>query len=205
MANAPPPLSPRKTPRQARSKATVHAILEAAARILETQGADAVTTNAVADRAGVSVGSLYQYFPSKEAIFAELIRQMRAQMRDDIFRAMDFVVGKSLSFAMARLVRAVIHHHVHRAHRADALEHLEAQLPPDPDSLAMMSQTRARLALCLTQHDVPQPEQAAEDVLNLIIGMAHPALHGGETDFDSLARRIDPAVLGYLGANVTVS
>ncbi|WP_339692938.1 helix-turn-helix domain-containing protein [Celeribacter baekdonensis] len=205
MTDATPPLSPRKTPRQARSKATVHAILEAAARILETQGVDAVTTNAVADRAGVSVGSLYQYFPSKEAIFAELIRQMRSEMRDDIFRAIDFVADKSLEFAMARLVRAVIHHHVHRALRADALEHLEAQLPPDPDSMAMARQTRTRLALFLAQHDVPTPDQAAGDILHLIIGIAHPALHGGETNFDALARRIDPAVLGYLGANVTYS
>lgn len=52
---------PRKRPRQARSVATFEAILEAAARILE------INTNAVAELAGVSIGSLYQYFPSKDA------------------------------------------------------------------------------------------------------------------------------------------
>lgn len=64
--------SPRKAPTQARSKSTVDAIVRAAAHILRTRGWEALTTNAVAKRAGVSIGSLYQYFPSKEAIVAAL-------------------------------------------------------------------------------------------------------------------------------------
>ncbi|MCA3366430.1 MAG: helix-turn-helix transcriptional regulator, partial [Roseomonas sp.] len=66
---------PRKQPIQDRSRETVGAILEAAARILEAEGLEAANTNAIAARAGVSIGSLYQYFPDKVAIFAELIRQ----------------------------------------------------------------------------------------------------------------------------------
>jgi AcrR family transcriptional regulator len=73
-------VDPRKRPRQRRSEATVDAILEAAARILESDGLDALTTNAVADRAGVSVGSLYQYFPGKTALLAELIRRERGAL-----------------------------------------------------------------------------------------------------------------------------
>lgn len=60
-------LSPRKRPRQERSRRTVEAILDAAARVFETVGPNAATTNAIAERAGVSVGSLYQYFPNKLA------------------------------------------------------------------------------------------------------------------------------------------
>ena len=67
--------SPRKQPTQARAIATVNTILEAAARILMDSGYDAASTNAIADRAGVSVGTLYEYFPGKEAIFAELRRR----------------------------------------------------------------------------------------------------------------------------------
>jgi AcrR family transcriptional regulator len=70
-------IHPRKRPRQQRSEATVDAILEAAARILEGAGLNAVTTNAVAEHAGVSIGSLYQYFPGKTALLAELIRRER--------------------------------------------------------------------------------------------------------------------------------
>ena len=62
--------------------AALPAILEAAARILETGGATGLNTNAIAQRAGVSVGSLYQYFPNKEAILAELIREKRGQLLD---------------------------------------------------------------------------------------------------------------------------
>lgn len=67
------PTRPRKAARQERSQATVDAILEAATRLFAEGGLDAVNTNHIAERAGVSIGSLYQYFPGKEAILGELI------------------------------------------------------------------------------------------------------------------------------------
>jgi AcrR family transcriptional regulator len=60
----------RRRPRQARSRATWEAIVEAAAQILERRGAEGFNTAAVAERAGVSIGTLYQYFPDKQAILA---------------------------------------------------------------------------------------------------------------------------------------
>src|SRR4051794_7645834 len=63
----------RKQPRQARAQATVECILRATAHILVEQGYDRITTNHVAERAGVSIGSIYQYFPSKEALVAALV------------------------------------------------------------------------------------------------------------------------------------
>lgn len=74
-------LAARKTPRQQRSIATVEAILQAATYILTKRGWDALTTNAVARKAGVNISSLYQYFPNKESIVAELQRRHVAQMR----------------------------------------------------------------------------------------------------------------------------
>lgn len=65
-------LKPRKRPLQARSKATVDAILSAAAQVLKRKGYAAATTDRIAERAGVSVGSLYQYFPNKDAILVAL-------------------------------------------------------------------------------------------------------------------------------------
>ncbi|GAB5487537.1 MAG: TetR/AcrR family transcriptional regulator [Parasphingorhabdus sp.] len=65
----------RKTPSQGRSKATVDAILTAAARILISSGYAKASTNRIAEVAGVSIGSLYEYFPGKEAIFAEVRRR----------------------------------------------------------------------------------------------------------------------------------
>ena len=65
----------RKQPRQRRAMVTVDAVLEAAARILVDTGYATASTNRIAERAGVSIGSLYEYFPGKEAIFAELRRR----------------------------------------------------------------------------------------------------------------------------------
>ena len=70
-----PLYSLRKTPKQARSKATVEAILSAGIRVLLANGYDKASTYKIADVAGVSIGSLYEYFPGKEAIFAEVQRR----------------------------------------------------------------------------------------------------------------------------------
>src|SRR5271170_1138813 len=68
-----PLINPRKNASQKRSRATVDALVEATARILVRDGFDKASTNRIAEVAGVSVGSLYQYFPSKEALVAAVI------------------------------------------------------------------------------------------------------------------------------------
>jgi len=84
------PTKPRKSPQQDRSKATVEAILEAAAQLLVELRYARMTTAKVAARAGVSVGSLYQYFPSKDALVGALVARKFARvepvMRDMIAR-----------------------------------------------------------------------------------------------------------------------
>ena len=72
MARSRSELRPRKQPQQSRSRATVEFLLEAAAQVFGERGYLATTTNGIAERAGVSVGSLYQYFPSKDAILLAL-------------------------------------------------------------------------------------------------------------------------------------
>lgn len=67
--------APRKHPRQQRSRETVDRILDAAARIFDERGYRATTTNHVAELAGVSIGSLYQYFPNKDALLVALARR----------------------------------------------------------------------------------------------------------------------------------
>ena len=69
------PASPRKQPSQGRSRFTVRQIVEAAARVFEERGYAGANTNRIAERAGVSIGSLYQYFPNKESILAVLLEQ----------------------------------------------------------------------------------------------------------------------------------
>lgn len=74
----------RRRPRQARSNATRDAIFEAAAQILEADGEARFTTNRLAERAGVSVGTIYQYFASKQAILAEMARRENARVRREL-------------------------------------------------------------------------------------------------------------------------
>jgi AcrR family transcriptional regulator len=75
---------PRKKPRQSRAQVTVDAILDATAHILIRDGYEGLSTNRVAERAGVSIGSLYQYFPGKESLVAELLERYSVQIHDMI-------------------------------------------------------------------------------------------------------------------------
>lgn len=68
---------PYRKPKQARAQATWSAILQAATRIIETEGEGAFTTNHVAETAGVSIGTLYQYFPNKAAILVAMMHEER--------------------------------------------------------------------------------------------------------------------------------
>jgi AcrR family transcriptional regulator len=80
--------APRKSPTQQRSRATVDAIVDATARVLVRDGYDALSTNRVAQEAGVSVGSLYQYFPGKEALVAAVMEQHASRMQENIAERM---------------------------------------------------------------------------------------------------------------------
>lgn len=86
---ATPQISSRKRPRQARSNELVAVILEAAAQVLAQQGAARFTTARVAERAGVSIGSLYQYFPNKAAILFRLQTDEWAQTGDVLKRVLE--------------------------------------------------------------------------------------------------------------------
>jgi len=81
-------LSLRKTPRQERSRATVEALLEATADILIREGYAKLTTNRIAERAGVNLASLYQDCPGKEAIVAELRQRHGADQRAAVRQAL---------------------------------------------------------------------------------------------------------------------
>lgn len=123
-------VKPRKSPRQARARATVDAILDAAARILVTEGYGAASTNRVAEVAGVSIGSLYQYFPGKQSLIAALRRRHADEMRARIAALAGDVGRMPLREAVAAMVHAVM-----QAHRVDPALHrvFEREMPPSLD------------------------------------------------------------------------
>lgn len=100
--------NPRKVPEQDRSRQTVEAIVEAAAHILIKHGYDAFTTNRVAERAGVSIGSLYQYFPNKDALLSELMRRHLV----DIEQSVEAMAARALTAPLADVIHDGIQQNV---------------------------------------------------------------------------------------------
>jgi AcrR family transcriptional regulator len=107
----PPRTTPRKRPRQQRSQDTVHCILDATARVLCTTGYDRASTNRVAMAAGVSVGSLYQYFPSKEALVAALVDRHVEQMTSLVKRKLAEVASAPLEQAVRTMIESMFEAH----------------------------------------------------------------------------------------------
>lgn len=99
---------PRKQPIQSRSKATVETILDAAARVLIDKTYDHATTNEIAECAGIGIGSLYEYFPGKEAVFAALIHRLNVQMYAAMKDHIGEVGGLSARELIGRVVEARI-------------------------------------------------------------------------------------------------
>ncbi len=96
-------LEPRKSPVQARSAASVEAILEATVQVLLAVGKERLTTTRVADRAGVSVGTLYQYFPNKSALLQAALRRHLDEVVGDVER----VCREQQGATLAQMVEAV--------------------------------------------------------------------------------------------------
>jgi AcrR family transcriptional regulator len=103
--------NPRKTASQRRSRLTVEALLGATARILIKDGYDRASTNRIAEAAGVSIGSLYQYFPSKEALVAAVIDRHTQGMMQVLREALVKVGMRPIQEAARELVRVMIDAH----------------------------------------------------------------------------------------------
>ena len=131
-----PPTNPRKKASQDRSRATVDALVEATARILVKEGFDKASTNRIAAKAGVSVGSLYQYFPCKEALVAAVMGRHHRELMQVARRTLVEVASQPMEKAVRKLVAAAMEAHsidpeLHRVlaeqiPRTGKLENLEA-------------------------------------------------------------------------------
>ncbi len=98
----------RKSPTQARAEHTVDAILEAAAQILQSDGEEKLNTNRIAERAGFSIGTLYQYFADKEAIIAALAEREREKVLATIVKALSSVESNDAQNVIREIVRTMI-------------------------------------------------------------------------------------------------
>jgi len=168
-------LKPRKSPSQERAKATVDAILEAGAYILVKDGWEKFTTNRVAERAGVNIASLYQYFPNKDSIAVELQRRHIARGQD----AFPDMIGKLRSQPNLRALLkilidgAVAEHRINpKLHKvfAEELPRASRRVHGDKDE-----QLTARLAKILEPYPMQVPD--LDIALFLIRVASHAAIH----------------------------
>jgi AcrR family transcriptional regulator len=181
-------LRPRKQPLQARSRETVRVILRAAAQVFAARGYAASTTNHIADRAGVSIGSLYEYFPNKDAL-------LHALLEDHIEEAQAILMAVAPDAALnadglAAVVRRYVAAMVELHARDRALHRVlfeEAPLMPRirRQLAAVEAEVTARVhAFLLTRREVTRPDAAlaAAIVVQTIEGLTHKVVVHGEPD-----------------------
>jgi AcrR family transcriptional regulator len=195
---APPSLDPKKTPAQARAAATVEAVLDAAAHILEI-GPARYTTNAIARRAGVSIGSLYQYFACKDAITKALILRQSAALLADL-RAIDTAAGRA---GLERLLSLAVDQQLRRPALARILDEEEARLPLDAELDRVAAAVIRAFQRCLDAPDLASRSRGAHvaiDLVAIVKALVDAAGERGDHDAAALLRRVRRAVFGYLDA-----
>lgn len=190
--------NPRKQPSQERSRETVAVILEAAARILESRGIEGYNTNAVAEKAGVSIGSLYQYFPGKDALTIALIISFEEDLLQSVKTAVAATQYDTLTQALHRIVRALYGAHIRRAALnvvLEAEEHrLQQHIPDKPETLASLVTTLLRKH---RQHLRVPFKEAIQDTITISRAMVDAALRQGLTAATA-ERRTVRALTAYL-------
>jgi AcrR family transcriptional regulator len=175
-----PATKPRKSASQARSRQTVDALLEATARILLKDGYDKASTNKIAAVAGVSIGSLYQYFPSKEALVAAVIDRHMHEMFRVVRDALVKVATRPIEVAARELVAVMIEAHrvnpklhrilVEQTPRTGQLENVEAV---EREAYGLV---RAYLEAHRDELDVADPNLAAFVCVTAVEALTHAAV-----------------------------
>lgn len=198
--------TPRKAPRQARSQHMVEQILQATARILEERGYAGMNTNAVAARAGVSVGSVYQYFPNKDSLITALHERHGAQM----YAAIDAVLAGAAARTLREHLAAMVHAWL-AAHQVEPELHkvLEKEFPffdaPTQDSPADNNSFQRILHMLEAHRDeIGQPDLdlATWVLLRMMESLVHAAVMDAPARFApaDIERCIVDALDGYLRA-----
>jgi AcrR family transcriptional regulator len=191
-------IEPRKQPRQKRAAATVDVVLEASARILQKEGLAGFNTNEVARVAGVSVGSLYQYFPTKEAILAEIVRRKRARLWEALSAELELAGEQDFQVTVRRLVEATLRHQAGNQGLARALDYAYAALPLQAETEALNGKIIQGIADILPADIRPDRITVARDIVAIVRGMIDSASTSDSWPPGDIVSRICRAVDGYL-------
>ena len=169
--------SVRRRPKQRRARQTVEAVLDAVIRLLKRGGSDAITTNRIAEVAGVSIGSLYQYFPDKRAIFTAL----HQRHVDQIDRMVQTKLVEHAASSIEDLVRAMVEAMVD-AHATDPelYELLMAEVPHRADGtrdFAVRLHGAFLLAISSRAHELKR-RRDLDKVVFVVTHMVEALSHG---------------------------
>lgn len=193
----------RRLPRQQRAQHTVEAIFEATERLVAAHGFDAVNTRLIADRAGVGIGSLYQYFPTYEAILLAWYERVSTAAAQQLRLATIEVMDRSLPEALRIAIRQL--HDIYTTHRLVLIE-MPLQVPRVEEVILYTSLevlNRVTMRLYLSHHPEFDPSRMDAHVFyidTLIHAMMRRFVR--ETpeflDADELVDQICDFILGYL-------
>jgi AcrR family transcriptional regulator len=172
--------SPRKSASQERSRSTVDALLEATTRVLIQEGYDRASTNRIAEVAGVSIGSLYQYFPSKEALVAAVVDRHTQELSEVTRSALVKMAARPIEVATREFVSVAIDAHrvnpklhgvlAEQIPRVGRLENIEANVR---DGYALV---RGYLEAHRDEIDVADLDLAAFVVVTVVEALTHAAV-----------------------------
>jgi AcrR family transcriptional regulator len=167
----------RRQPKQRRARQTVEAVLDAVVKILKREGLKAVTTNRVAEVAGVSIGSVYQYFPDKRAIFVALherhIEQIDRMVESKLFEH----AASSLDDLIRAMIEAMIDAHVPDP---ELYELLMTEVPHRAEGtrdFTLRLQGAFRLAISSRAHEL-KPQRDLDKIVFIVTHMIDSLAHG---------------------------
>jgi AcrR family transcriptional regulator len=182
----------------------VEAVLAAAARILEERGLAGFNTNAVAERAGVSIGSLYQYFPSKDAILLALMERSLTLFSEALSAAIDGAPGQRLGDDLMCMLQMGLSAHLNQPSLARLLEDEFARLEGHVDKASTHLAVREAVMRLLNRYGrhirTENLQVASEDLGVIARGLMRAAGERCERDWERVIRRTVRSMLGYLDA-----
>ena len=207
---APTLLEPRKSPVQARSAASVAAILQATVQVLLQVGRERLTTTRVALRAGVSVGTLYQYFPNKKALLQAALRNHLDEVTEAVERVCREQEGETLRTMVTALITAFLKAKMRNTKASVALYSVSADVDGARIAREMgmrVNQAIVRMLASAREALTTDPHLIAAMLEGAMVGVSRRALESGapEKDFDRLHSELISMACAYLDACSTPS